>query len=182
MFGKILLQWLLVYLLLCNSVLFIQTATYCLHIFPSYWDKKVLGPSEISVLQRSQPDVFQILNVYGKTLLLNLFNVNEFWLYDYKLQESLRCDKWLWLFKIYLHRVRYSKIIVLNSIEITQIYCILLSAGTYTRGVQWSVKWQIPSHLKRWWLLHMSRVHYLVYNGSYSVQETTLSDSPPKIR
>jgi len=87
--------------------------------FPSYWDKKVLGPIEIRVSQRSQPVVLQISNVYGKTLLLNLLNVNEFWLYGYKLQEYLQRDMWLWLFKIYLHRVRYSKITVFNGIEIT---------------------------------------------------------------
>jgi hypothetical protein len=71
--------------------LFKQLHFACI-FFPSDWDKKVLGPSEISVLQRSQPDVLQILNVYGKTLIVNLLNINEFWLYGYILQESLRCN------------------------------------------------------------------------------------------
>ena len=39
--------------------------------------RKLLGPSEIYVLQRSKPDVFQILNVAGQTLRLILPHINQ---------------------------------------------------------------------------------------------------------
>jgi hypothetical protein len=39
--------------------------------------RKVLRPSEIYVLQRSKPDVFQILIVAGQTLLFNIFHIHE---------------------------------------------------------------------------------------------------------
>jgi len=40
-------------------------------------------------------------------------------LYFYNLHDSRRPDNWLWLFKKYLRRVRYSMSAVFNDIEIT---------------------------------------------------------------
>jgi hypothetical protein len=58
-----------------------------------------LGLNKIYMSQRSKPDVLVISNVGGQTLRLNMFHVNEFWLYGYNFQHSLRRDKWLLLLR-----------------------------------------------------------------------------------
>jgi hypothetical protein len=98
-------------LLLSSIVLLVpQTTTFC-HIFFLHIEKRKVstGPNEISVLRRSKPHVFQISNFCGQTLRLNMFHVHEDRLYGYNIQRSLQHDQCLWMFKKYLHEVRYSR-------------------------------------------------------------------------
>ena len=90
----------------------IECVSECEQFFRSYWDNKRVTSKwnkcvRACVLQRSKPEVFQILNVGGQTLRLNLFDVYEFWLYGYNIQRVPQRDNWLWLFKIYLHMVGF---------------------------------------------------------------------------
>ena len=105
-----------------EKILWRSVSNFSLHIET----RIVLGPSKIIVCCNAvSQDVLQFSNVGGQTLRLNLLHVHEVWLYGYDIQDSLQRDNWLWLFKIYLHRVRYGMNAVFNSIEITTLILYL---------------------------------------------------------
>jgi len=113
-----------------SSNRYISPAYFSLH----FETRKVLGPNAICVLERSKPVVLQISKVVGQTLLLSLFHFLEDWLYGYNIQRSLQRDQCLWLSKIYLHRVRYSRNGVFNNIEIITFLLYLTQCRyIYTR-------------------------------------------------
>ena len=74
-------------------------------------------------------------------------------LYGYNLQDSRRRDKWLWLFKTYLHGVlvQYKWSVIMKSLH---AYWILLSADTDISVAPWYVSWPASlgtaSDMKGW--------------------------------
>jgi len=142
--------------LIKKSFATIQCVSECQQFFRSYLENKSVTSKwnkcvRACVLQRSKPEVFQILNVGGQTLRLNLFDDHEFWLYGYNIQHVPQRDNWLWLFKKYLHR-EFSVCLQCKWItKSLKTYRNVPSAGIDTSGVLCLVTW--PKYLRHSQLL-----------------------------